>query len=403
MRFRFSELNHYLCIIGCLSFASGLCFVLSGSTLIIFLNDHKLSLAEAGLFLIAYLPHVFKWAAVPWLEKIKHTDYRRQILQLSLLLKSLLLLCFSFVPSIPWFWFLLLLGLHLVSAAYECVLFISQVVGLKRNNWGFGEAAGVTGYRCGILAGGAGALALSASYSWNTIYMIFSGIMLLPLIPLYFSKVRFSPKKSIKIISYGDYLIKSWKNLAKNQPIWWLIAIMFFFRAQDAMQGQYITIYLINLGYDRSLISFIFKTLGIIMAAGGGFIAASAIRYYGVYKPLWIGLITHGASTIFLIMLDKDSPIALLYFTAACYELTKGLSITPLLSLQIMSCTKSYGIIQIAGLSSITVLSNIFFGAFGAQFIEYLGWTNFWILTTLINVPSFILLLIKSHHKITNI
>ena len=161
VKINFSQRSRYLSIVGCLSFASGLCFILSSATLIVFLNDQKLSLAQTGLFLVAHLPHVFKWAAVPFMEKINHPDYRRKLLQIGLVLKSLILLGFAVSPKLPWMWFVLLLALHLVSAAYECILYVSQVVGLNRSNWGFGEAAGVSGYRCGILAGGAGALSLS--------------------------------------------------------------------------------------------------------------------------------------------------------------------------------------------------------------------------------------------------
>ena len=84
--FSFSDRARYLSIVGCLSFSSGLCFVLSGGTLIVFLNDQKLTLAQTGLFFIAHLPHVFKWAAVPFIEKITHKDYRRKLLQLGAIL-----------------------------------------------------------------------------------------------------------------------------------------------------------------------------------------------------------------------------------------------------------------------------------------------------------------------------
>lgn len=388
-----NEISRYLGIVGCLSFASGLCFVLSGSTLIVFLNDQKLSLAQIGLFLIAHLPHVFKWVAVPWMEKIKHKDHRKWLLQVCIILKSLLFLLFSLAAPLPWVWFFLLLSLHLVSATYECILYISQVVGLKRSNWGFGEAAGVTGYRCGILAGGAGALALSTAYSWNVIYEIYAVVMLLPLIPLYFSKIAFTPKKQPKDIKTLDYLKKAWKSLSKSESIWWLILMMFFFRAQDAMQGQYVTIYLIDLGFDRNLISFSYKTLGLIMATCGGFVAAWIIRRKGIFLPLWIGLITHSVSTLLLVLCQQS--VIWLYSITIFYEFTKGLSITPFLSLQIMSCTKTYGMAQIAGLSSIGILSMIFFGILGAQFIEHLGWNNFWPITILSNIPAILLLNIK--------
>lgn len=392
--FSFSDRSHYLSIVGCLSFASGLCFVLSSSTLIVFLSDQKLTLAQTGLFLIAHLPHVFKWAIVPFMEKITHGDYRRKLLQVGLIFKSIMLLGFAFSPKIPIVWFFLLLCLHLVSAAYECILFISQVVGLNRENWGFGEAAGVSGYRCGILVGGAGALSLSIVYSWQVIYIIYAVVMLLPLVPLYFTKVKFSPKSRPSVLGYMNYLKHAWVDLKKTQPIWYLFAMMFFFRAQDAMQGQYTTIYLLELGFDRGLISFAYKTFGLIMATLGGFYAAWMIRRKGLYLPLKIGLVSHAASTIFLIGLsDCSLSTVSLYITAIMYEFTKGLSITPFLSLQIMSCTKNYNMIQLAALSSIAVLSTIIFGALGAQLIELLGWRHFWMITLLPNIPVLILLL----------
>ena len=392
--FRFSDRSRYLSIVACLSFASGLCFVLSGSTLVVFLNDQKLTLAHTGLFLIAHLPHVFKWAAVPFMEKINQPDYRRRLLQAGLILKCLILIGFAFSPKLPWAWFGLLLALHMVSSAYECILFVSQVVGLNRSNWGFGEAAGVTGYRCGILAGGAGALSLSMICSWKEVYIVFAIVMLIPLIPLYFTKVAFSPKERPLVLGYTHYLKCAWISLKETQSIWWLCGMMFFYRAQDAIQGQYTTIYFLDLGYDRGLISFAYKTFGMAMATLGGFLAALMIRHRGLYLPLWIGLITHALSTVFLLTLGAfETSAAGLYTTAIFYEFTKGLSITPILSLQIMSCTQSYTMMQLAALSSIAVLSTIIFGSFGGQLIEPLGWTNFWMLTILANIPALFLML----------
>lgn len=385
--------NHYLRIVGSLSFASGLCFVLSGSTLIVFLNDQKLTLAQTGLFLIAHLPHVLKWTIVPFMEKIEYRDYRKCLLQIGLILKSLILLGFAFSPKLPWLWFCLLLALHLVSACYECILFISQVVGLNRSNWGFGEAAGVSGYRCGILVGGAGALSLSTVYSWQVIYMIYAVVVLLPLISLYFSRIEFSPKERPPVVGYVHYLKQAWLSLKSAQPVLWLCAVMFFFRAQDAIQGQYTAIYFMDLGYERGVISFAYKTFGMLIAILGGFCAAWIIRKKGLRLPLWIGLISHGFSTICLIALSFYPPsISGLYLVAIFYEFTKGMSMTPFFSLQIFSCTPNYSMIQLAALSSIAVLSLIGFGALGAQLIEPLGWVNFWMLTIITNIPAILLL-----------
>jgi hypothetical protein len=57
-----------------------------------------------------------------------------------------------------------------------------------------------------------------------------------------------------------------------------------------------------------------------------------------------------------------------------------------------MSCTQNYTMMQLAALSSVAVLSTIMFGSFGGQLIEPLGWTNFWMLTILANIPALLLM-----------
>lgn len=386
----------YLTAIGFLSAASGLCFALSGSTLMVFLVDNKLTINTAGLFILSHLPHAFKWLIVPFLEKINHPDHRQHLLKICLFFKSLILVCFAFAPSNINLWFIILTCLHLVTAVYDSVLLVSQVAGLNRSNWGFGEAAAVSGFRIGILVGGAGALFVSSICSWKFVYLFGAILMVVPWIVLNITRVHLSPKQIILQVPYLQYLKMAWHQLSVTNNVWWLLGLMVLYRAQDGLQSKYPTIYFMSLGYEREFLSLGYKVFGIFMAIAGGFLAAWIIRKFKVILALKIGIITHALSVAGFIFLggNQFSKISLMLIVGI-YEFSKGMAMTPFFSKQIMSCGKNYAMVQLAFLTSIASLASTIFGSLGGGLIDSFGWNNFWLISILINVPAIVLLYIK--------
>ncbi len=389
----------YLLAIGFLSAVSGLCFALSGSTLMVFLVDNKININTAGLFILSHLPYAFKWLIVPFLEKINHQDHRQLLLKICLVFKSLILICFALAPNNINLWFVILTCLHLVAAVYDSVLLVSQVAGLNRHNWGFGEAAAVSGFRIGILVGGAGALFFSSIYSWKFVYIFGAILILLPLIVLRITKVHLSPKQAILQIPYLQYLKMAWSQLSASNNAWWLIGLMIFYRAQDGLQGKYPTIYFMSLGYEREFLSLGYKVFGIFMAIAGGFFSAWIIRKFKIMLALRIGIITHALSVVGFIFLGSSQfSKTVLILIVGIYEFSKGVAMTPFFSKQIMSCGINYAMVQLAFLTSIASLASTIFGSLGGELIDNFGWNNFWLISILVNIPAIIILYRKKYN-----
>lgn len=380
----------YLIAIAALSSASGLCFALSGSTLMVFLFDNKLSMNTAGLFVLSHFPHALKWLLVPFLERIKHHDYRQLLLKVCLVLKSSILLSFAFAPNNANIWFIILTALHMVTAVYDSVLLVSQVAGLSRKNWGFGEAAAVSGFRVGILLGGAGALFISSFYSWKLVYALGSIIILFPCVILKITAINLSPKQVITNNQYFTYLKHAWVALGTLKHAWGLIALMLLYRAQDGLQGKYPAVYFISLGYDKAFLSMGYKVFGILMLVFGGFVAAWVIRRYQITLALKLGLIAHALSSIGFVMMHgaQNNTKSFLLLTVGFYEFTKGLAMTPFFAKQIMSCNSNYAMVQLAFLTSIASLASTIFGSLGGELIGSFGWKWFWFIGVFVNLPA---------------
>lgn len=360
----------------------------------VFLFDNKLSMNTAGLFILSHFPHAFKWLLVPFLERMQHHDYRQLLLKVCLVLKSAILLCFAFAPTNVNIWFIILTTLHAVTAIYDSVLLVSQVAGLTRQNWGFGEAAAVSGFRVGILVGGAGALFVSSLYSWKAVYLLGAILILLPYIVLSITKVNLSPKQTAINNQYFTYLKDAWQALGVARNSWGLIALMLLYRVQDGLQGKYPTVYFMSLGYDKAFLSMGYKVFGILMAVIGGFFAAWVIRRYQITLALKLGLLTHALSSIGFIVMHGNSSISKssLMITVGFYEFTKGLAMTPFFAKQIMSCNPNYAMVQLAFLTSIASFSSTIFGSLGGGLIDTLGWQWFWLIGVFVNLPAFFII-----------
>jgi PAT family beta-lactamase induction signal transducer AmpG len=358
----------------------------------VFLFDRNLNINTAGLFILSHLPHAFKWVIVPFLERIKHSDYRQLLLKVCLVLKSIILICFAFAPDNMNLWFVILTILHLIAALYDSVLLVSQVAGLSRQNWGFGEAAAVSGFRMGLLVGGAGALFISTLYSWRLVYLLGAAFILLPYVILQITKVNLSPKQSVLNTSYFEYLKKSWNTLGNTKHVCWLIALMLLFRVQDGLQGKYPAVYFMSLGYDKTFLSMGYKVFGIVMTVIGGFFAAWIIRHYKVTLALQLGLVTHALSSLGFVIMHEGHSKTSLMVTVGFYELTKGLAMTPFFSKQIMSCNQNYAMVQLAFLTSVASLSSTVFGSLAGELIDTVGWQWFWVIGLFVNIPAFFLI-----------
>ncbi len=273
---------------------------------------------------------------------------------------------------------------------------VSQLLGLKPYNWGYGEAAGVSGFRFGLLLSGAGTLFLSSFITWSQIYHIISFIVLFPLAIIWSVKIslpesRYSTLSTDLNLKYN--LIEPFKDFFNKSGWIWILLLMIFFRLQDFIKGSMLTLFYLENGYTKEVLSIAYKTFGFIISTIGGIIGGALLRKYGYRISLKVGLISHAVSSfIFFLPQFENANIIALYIGVFIHELTKGIAIAPFFSYQLYSASPKYAISQIALLTSVATLSQSIFGSFSGYLVDNFGWMIFFAITILSSLPALYIL-----------
>ncbi len=391
----------------------GIPFLLTGSTLSLWLKEEGFSYVALGFISFLHLPYGLKflWAplfdvvSVPLLTRIWGTR------------KGWILLCQSFVLlGIGWvshgsvkvaspsfiagcFW------IATWAASHDLLMQASQMDTLSRRHWGYGEAASVFGYRLGFFFAGAGALYLSAFFPWKVVWWILGGICLLGFFttlltpgPARILNETQEPEDLDASLSLGAKITQPFQDFFGN-PVWkWVLLFMALYRLQDFLLSFFPQFFYLELGFSKAQLAMGYKAFGIGAAATGGLIGAYWIRTKGYTFTLVAGLLLHMVSNIgFLLQWVFGSHLGLLYGTVAFEEMTKGISMTAFFSYQLLCCRISCVVTQLALLTAFTTLIQSCLGSCSGFLVEALGWPGFFVLTAFASLPALALL---SYQKI---
>ena len=153
-----------------LGFSSGLPLALSGTTLAIWMTESGVNLRTIGLYALVGLPYTIKFLWAPLVDALdvpilsKALGRRRGWLVFSQLLLTAAILFLAFQDPSAALW-PVAFGAVLVAAAsatQDIVIDAFRVESLETSEQAAGMAGYVAAYRIGMLASGAGVLALAA-------------------------------------------------------------------------------------------------------------------------------------------------------------------------------------------------------------------------------------------------
>ena len=370
----------------------GIPFMVTGSTMAVWLKEYGLSYTTIGLFSFLHLPYAlrFLWAPVidhlpiPYLSEKFGQQRAWMLMAQGIAFLSLLFLSRISPMEFPFLFIVLSFCLTISAATSDMILLAYQIQILPSLQWGIGESMGIFGYRLGMLLGGAGALALSEYFYWEFLYFFF-GIFLMAG-PFVILSLPESPYKQNKVdISFFRKVVFIPLNVFTSHQGWWAVLFfMFLFRLQDNLIGSMPSLFYIDLGFSKGEIATCQKIFGMWMSVIGGVLGGIILRSYGYFKALWIGGILHGLSGFcYLIQAWGEASLPLLYTTTAFEDLSKGIAIIAFFSYQLTCCKREYAVTQLALLTSLTHLSQVSISSLSGFLVDVLGWTGFFTFTTI--------------------
>ena len=298
-----------------------------------------------------------------------------------------------------------------LSASQDIVIDAWRIEILPLDLQGPGAATTQTGYYLGMLASGAGALAIAARFSWFAAYVTMAALMVVGMLtfllgPEPIVSEKTSERDRIRFLTrhqrHGWKAVEDWLSTAVIGPFadfmhrksWFLVLLVILdYKLGEGMAAVMSTPLYISLHFSLNEIAVVSKLFGPI--------------------PVIVGAILGG---LIPCALDCSLPDSLRCFTRAGKphlrapgrqrtqdRLSCALRHGPkshlrlgwhcLISYISSLCSPEFTATQYALFASLALLGRTFIGSTGGALSESIGWVPFFVLTTVASLPAILLLL----------
>ena len=410
-----------------LGFSSGLPLLLIGGTLGAWLTEEGVSKTDIGLFALVAIPYSFNFCWAPLIDRLplplltRWLGRRRAwmlVTQIGLMVTLWLLSQTD--PSeqlgtVAW----LAVILAFLSASQDVVIDAYRTEYLDKKQYGEGAAMAVFGYRLGMLAAGAGALAMADSATWQLVYMVMGALMLVGMLTMLVAgepeNTELPPRNGSSIsheASSGlarpagrdivtsvrawivDAVVMPFANFASTHNGWWLILLfILFYRMSDGFIGFITTPFFLDIGFTKSEVAAVAKVYGFGATLLGMFLGGYGIRRLGLAKCLWLFLLTQVITNLGYAALAATGPdVAVLMATISMDNLSGGMITAAAIAYMMSLCNPAYTATQYALLSSLASLASKTIAGGAGWLAETYGWVTMFGASALLGIPAFIAL-----------
>ncbi len=395
-----------------LGFSSGLPLLLVFSTLSVWLKMEGVSLTAIGLFSLVRTPYTFKFLWAPIIDRAplplldKWFGRRRSWALVSqVALMAAIFSMASTTPSeAPFATAIFALLVAFCSASQDVVIDAYRVESLAGDQQGAGAGVIVLGYRVGMLVAGAGALWLASVLSWNDVYRVMAGLVMIGIVTVLMAREPEIPVDTDP--SSAD--MSSWFNRAviapfrdfMSRPGWQAaLAFIMFYKMGEAYLGVMANPFYVEMGFSTVEIANVSKVFGLGATLVGALAGGVMVSRYGVMKSLMIAGILQIVGTLaFCLQVLAGHNIFALMFTIAAENVTAGMATSAFVAYLSLLCNPSYTATQYALLSSIMAFSRDLLSASSGWFAEQMGWMLFFIFSAALAVPGLLILLWLIRH-----
>lgn len=395
-----------------MGFSSGLPLLLGFGTLSYWLRQEGISLTAIGIFALVSLPYSVKFAWAPLLDHLRLPVLtpllgrrRGWILFIQVLLMiAIVALGASDPTAAPAYMATMAVVMTFLSASQDIVVDAYRIDVLRPEEQGAGAAATQAGYRVGLLAGGAGALALSDYVSWFVVYSIMAALVTIGMLGVALGPEPAAPQRP-ETLGRGSTRerIAGWLRYAVIDPLadfttrrGWvaILAFVLLYKYGDAVAGIMANPFYVDMGYSGTEIAEIAKGLGIAMALVGALVGGLLVARLGVWTALVVGGVLQAATNlIYAWLATQGHDLIGLTIAVGADNFTGGLGSAAFVAYLSGLCNRAFTGTQYALLTSLMAFGRTALSSGGGVMADQLGWVWFFVATTLIAVPGLLLLL----------
>ena len=394
-----------------LGFASGLPYMLVFSTLTAWLRDVGISLTEIGFFAWLVLTYSLKFLWAPFVDRYSIPGFkvfgkRRGWILFSQSLIFLSLFGMSLIDPLNNIQLLALLAFFVAffGSIQDVAVDALRIEIGEAKEQGNLAASYQLGYRVAILIATSAALIFADIYSWSYVYQSMS---LFILVGSAGALICHEPNNhEIAILRFDKALIEAFKEFFNRFGLWSaaiLLLIISTYRLTDIVMGPMAMPFYLDLGFSKTEIGALVKTIALFGSVIGFFIGGLLIKRISLFSALLIGgfcvLITN---LFFAYVASTQANISLLSLIVGFDSFAAGLVGTINIAFLTSLVSKKFTAVQYAMLTSFMMLPGKFLSGFSGVLADYYvtasslesGWSYFFYTTSAMSIPALLLILI---------
>lgn len=387
--------------------ASGLPFYLLIQLLPAWLTSEGLDIKAIGAFSLTQLPYILKFVWAPFMDNISLFGMGRRrgwmfLSQIILLFFIAILGCFSPTLNI-WIIATLCFIIALFSATQDIALDAFRQEILSDTELGLGNSIHINVYRLASLVPGSLSLILSHFLPWSSVFMV-TALFMLPVIIITLLIKEPINKQIPKPHNFEDIIIKPFLEFIERKGVksaMIILAFIFLYKLGDSMAISLATTFYMKMGFSLPDIGLVAKNAQLWPGILGGIMGGILMIKIGINRALWYFGFVQVFSILGFVWLSIEGPFndigvsekIMLAIVISVESLGVGLGSAAFVAFIAKTTNPLYTATQFALFSSIASVPRTLINSTTGIMVEYLGWTNFFGLCTLLAIPGMVLLL----------
>ncbi len=398
---RWQEILFHRKMVSCLflGFTSGLPLYVLIQLVPAWLRSHEVDLATIGLFALVSLPYTWKFLWSPLMDRYKLPFLGRRrgwalITQLGLLFAIAALGQFDPAVSLSPIVFTVFI-VSLFSASQDIVVDAYRRELLADDELGTGTSLFINAYRLSSLVPGSLALILSDIVPWPVVYWVTAGFMGIGIATTFI--IREVSDDALAPATLKQAVIDPFVEFFSRDGIMAglaILAFMFLYKLGDNMATALATPFYLDMGFSRTEIGSIAKIAALWSSIAGGILGGMIMLKLSINRALWVFGFVQMVTILGYVWLSTvgHHPLGLFFVVSGEY-LGVGLGAIALTAYMARETSKAFTATQFALFSSFIAIPRTFANASTGFIIEAVGYTQFFILCTVVAIPGLLLLI----------
>jgi len=397
--FREAILNRRMLICVFTGFTSGLPLYVLIQLVPAWLRTEGVGLAEIGFFALIQFPYTWKFLWSPLMDRftLPFLGHRRGWMLLTQLALFASIAALGFIKPDLSIWTVAYISAAVAffSASQDIVLDAYRRELLPDVELGLGNAIHVQAYRLSGLVPGTLALILADHLPWHTVFIIAAAFMLVGIVlTLSVSEAIAEPTPPRTIREAVIEPFREFLGRAGVQSALYVLAFLFLYKLGDSMATALQSPFFIDVGFTLTQIGTVAKFSSLTAAIVGGMVGGLIMVKLPINRALWLFGLVQIVSILGFAALSVIGPnLWMLGFAVAFEYLGVGLGTAALIAFIARSTHVAFAATQFALFTALAATPRTLASAVTGVIVEQVGWTNFFLLCTVLAVPGMLLLL----------